>query len=237
MGKSGQDAVSCLFWSVVPMWTRGHACWGPCVWVLWDSGNWALCLPSHLRPGESCFPWLLFSGLTFLGPLRHQRDLGGRGRSGALNHLRRPLCLPLWPSFLPFLALSATDKTNPGSPRGRRLTNVRWQAGSEGRSLSPQGSRWDVEFFYGHAWTPESPQTDSHLCSVDHIFSRHFVIPSTLPKCFGLPYFYDPSSKRRSVESGSAWFISEEKGWRVSYLWYQEVGFPSYHPVSFALGF
>lgn len=180
---------------------------------------------------------LVFRGCSFLGPLGHQRDLGGRGRSGALHHLRRPLCLPLWPSFLPFLALTGADKTNPGSPGGRRLTDVRWQAGSEGRSLSPQGSRWDVEFFYGRAWTPESPQTDSHLCSIDHIFSRHSVIPSNLPKCFGLPYFYDPSSKKGSVESGSAWFISEEKGWRVSYLWYQEVGFPSYHPVSFALGF
>lgn len=81
--------------------------------------------------------------------------------------------------------------------------------------IFPQGSRWDVEFFYGHAWTPESPQTDSHLCSIDHIFSWHSVIPSNLPKCFGLPYFYDPSSKKGSGGEWVSMTALRRKWWRV----------------------
>lgn len=233
-GKPGQDAVSCLFWSAALMWTRGHACWGPCAWVLWDSSNWALCLLPTSDLGI-LFPWLLFLG-WLSGTPRAPRGTWVGGEDLEPYIIWRPLSTPSGLPFFHFWLLQVQIKPIPAPPGGR-LTMLGDRLDLKGDLFLLRGVVGCWVLLWACLNSREPPNWQPPLLKSIIYFPDILSFHQTCPKCFGLPYFYDPSSKKGSVESGSAWFISEEKGWRVFLSLVSGIGISSYHPVSFALGF
>lgn len=81
MGRPGQGGVGCFLLIRSADVNQRSCMFGARVLVLLDSSNWTPdntplppALGPHPKPGEFCFPWLSLSGLTFPGPLGHQRD-------------------------------------------------------------------------------------------------------------------------------------------------------------------
>lgn len=108
------------------------------------------------------------------------------------------------------------------------LTDVRWQAGFGGRSLSPRGVIGLLRSFMGmlELWrAPKLTVTSAKLIVYFSVLtSFHHPSANALAG-----HIFIALLPRGSTEGGSAWFICKEKGRRISYLWYQKVGFPSYH--------